>query len=181
MKRDEGGHGKACVNTAEVNGRASGVACNALLGGPGAAVTLRYMLGSPASIAFSRLTARGAIATQCSRARGRRVHLWARVRSGWRSDQQRRSNGNVVRISRVYSSARSSFGARRASLRSRRGAARVVGGAQCEYMRDILLVYTVLGAVRRFAYHSERLVTATPGHVKICPAATRVHRLIGAR
>jgi len=42
VERGEGGCGKDDVNTARLTCRASGVACNALLGGPGAALKLRY-------------------------------------------------------------------------------------------------------------------------------------------
>jgi len=45
VKRGEDGHGKGDINRTQVNGRASGVACNALLGGPGAGLKLRYMVG----------------------------------------------------------------------------------------------------------------------------------------
>jgi len=87
MERDKGGHGKDVVNIAQVNGRASGVACNALLGGPGAALTLGYMARVARQRIYMRRSARGAIAAWCSRPRRRRAHISARLlRSGWRNE-----------------------------------------------------------------------------------------------
>jgi len=56
VERDEGGHRKSDIKTAQVTGRASGVACNALLGGPGAGLKLQY-IARVARCAFLTLTA----------------------------------------------------------------------------------------------------------------------------
>jgi len=86
VERDKRREGTGDINTAQVRGRASGVACNALLGGPGAAMKLRYIVRVARQCVSMRRKARGAIAARCSRARRRRVHASDRLmRSGWRN------------------------------------------------------------------------------------------------
>jgi len=174
VKRDKRREGKGDINRTQVNGRASGVACNALLGGPGAAMELGYIVQVARRARLLPTAWRTAQKQRGARAIDGGAYTARRAaydRAGAAS-----SNAGAVGIWSGYTGAfllRFVFGARRASLLRHRAAARVVSGAQREYR----LVYAAgtsasrRGQTLHLAHRVPRVGVAPQW--KICPAICR--------